>query len=629
MRGQLLREMGVASGRSALTRRSGLLLSKFRLKAGALSVATIVGLVGCGGSSGGTTTALASDQTLHFPIFGDFGTFDPAVTDAEIDSEIGQNIFNGPFKYDNDLNVQPDLATEVPTKSNGGISSDDLTYTIKLRKDVTFSNGDKFTSADVLYSWNRAAAFQGSYASSLGAVDGFNDVAKAVKSLKPKKADAKKDPSLNQTFAKTIQTLLEAKDPKVTMKGLTAPDDYTVKVKLTDPAGWFLAAIALQDSVGMVVNKNAVAKSPRDWWQDPATQVGTGAYKMTAYTPKQSIEFASVDNWWGSPKPTVKKVKIDIRDAGPASQTAAIQQWEQGKYDIVGYGGWSSLPTSEVLRIQKDDKEKGLLTLQPKVRTTYVSFTVNSKHPAAGPFSDTNPKAKALREAFALSVDKTALAKTVCSNITCAPATGGVITKGLKGYLGDGADPLGKFDPTKAKASLKEGDPDGKLTAKLKYSYNTGGLNDDVATFLQGQWQTNLGIKVDLDPQQDTSAFIKDRQAGKFLMARDGWQADYDHPQDWYDNLWGAQAEDAAANTSGYAADPNHPYNKTLAEADAKPLDVAMPLYKKLGKMLSDDVVYIPLYYATGAFLIQPWAKGAGTNNFADHLWNSIQMLQH
>ena len=45
--------------------------------------------------------------------------------------------------------------------------------------------------------------------------------------------------------------------------------------------------------------------------------------------------------------------------------------------------------------------------------------------------------------------------------------------------------------------------------------------------------------------------------------------------------------------------------------------------------MLIDDVVYIPLYYSVGAFLIHSYVQGAGTNNFVDYPWNGIQILQH
>src|SRR3982074_2725144 len=94
-------------------------------------------LVACGGgSSSGQSSALASDQTLKFPVFDDPHTLDPAVADAETDQELAQNIFDGLVKFDQNLNVVPNLAAGMPT-----MSSDGLTYTFKLRHDITFSNG--------------------------------------------------------------------------------------------------------------------------------------------------------------------------------------------------------------------------------------------------------------------------------------------------------------------------------------------------------------------------------------------------------------------------------------------------------------------------------------------------------
>ena len=141
----------------ATTRRRELRLSAFKLRAVSLASMAGILLVACGSSSGQSQN-LASDQTMKFPYFGEFGTLDPGELSAEVDSEIAQNIFNGLTRFDNNLAIQPDIATDVPTTSNGGISADGLTYTFHLRKDVTFSNGDKVTSKDVLYSWNRSAA---------------------------------------------------------------------------------------------------------------------------------------------------------------------------------------------------------------------------------------------------------------------------------------------------------------------------------------------------------------------------------------------------------------------------------------------------------------------------------------
>jgi oligopeptide transport system substrate-binding protein len=584
----------------------------------ALSVGAVAGLaLAACGSSSGPSSNLAADQTLKFPILGDFGTLDPGQADAETDTEISQNIFNGVVKFDNNLNVVPDIATSLPT-----VSSDGLTYTFTLRKDVKFSNGDPVQAKDVIYSWNRGAWMQGGYATNVAAIDGYNDVATAS-------ADK------NAPSGAKLEQLLESNDKSVSMKGLTAPDGmtgYTVQAKLSSPAGWFLSAIALEGTTGMIVDMKAVATDPQGntanstWWTKPETTIGTGAFKMTGYTPKQSVDFASVDNWWGSPKPTLKKVHIDIL----GNANSAITAYEQGSYDIYGYGGYSNAPVDAILRIQGTANEKSQLLIHPKVRTTWIQFNLvhDASRAAAGPFLlSGGDKAKDLRLAFALAVDKAKLATVVCHDIICAPATGGLITKGLIGYAGDNTDPLAKFDAAQAKTLLQQGDPDGSKTKGLSYTYDPNNpLNGQVAQFLQDQWQTNLGIHVDLTPV-DHSAFIKGYLSGKYVLARNGWQADYNHPQDWVDNLWGKIAGCPDANCgSGYDTPA---YDSAVAAADAKPLDQAVPDYQAIMKTLEDNATYIPLYYSQGAFLFKPYLQGAGTNNFFDYYWDQIQILSH
>jgi oligopeptide transport system substrate-binding protein len=588
----------------------------------------VLGLLSAAACGSTTTTntggALASNQTLHFAVFNDFDTLDPGVSDLEVDSEIAQNVFDGPFRYDNNLKIIPDIATVVPTSANGGISADGLTYTIHLKNNVTFSNGDKVTSKDFLYSWNRAAALNGPYAASIfGPVVGFGAVQKA--------ASAK--PTGGVSTSQNIETQLAASNPAFMMSGLTAPDPSTVVVKLANPAGFFLSALTLQATSGMVVDENVVKGDPVNWWSKPSEFIGTGAYKMTEYVPHQDMKFVLVPNWWGTPKPVLTHVNVDIKASDTATQSTAIAAWEQGKYDLLGYGGSSSLPIADILRIHQSSSETSQLKLIPKGRTTWVSFMVNASYnptTAAGdPFTGTSQAAIDLRKAFALSVDIKSLANIVCSNLVCIPATGGLITKGLIGYGGDGTDPLAKFNVNQAKQLLQQAEQaDPSLTAKvqhLTYTYNQGGLNDSTAQFLQGQWQTNLGIHVNIQGQTQPP-FIGNRLKGDYMMSRDGWQFDYNHPQDWYDNLWGAAVLSANASTSGYDSPT---YDSTLAQADKLPLDQALTLYNQLATELQTQAVYVPLYYSVGTFLIHPYVQGAGSTTQADYYWNGISIQSH
>jgi oligopeptide transport system substrate-binding protein len=229
--------------------------------------------------------------------------------------------------------------------------------------------------------------------------------------------------------------------------------------------------------------------------------------------------------------------------------------------------------------------------------------------------------------AFALAVDRASLVKEVCQNVTCTVASGGLIPKGLVGYLGDGSDPLAAFDPSKARSLLQSADPTGAKTRNLVYTYDPESpLNGPVANFLQAQWQANLGVSVQLQTAPH-SRFVAERLAGKYVLSRDGWAADYNHPQDWFDNLWGQAAgcPDSSC-TSGYVS---RAYDQLLAKADAEPLSTAIPDYKTLNRQLIDDVAYIPLYYPVGAFLFKPYVLGAGSNNMFDYWWDQIQLVSH
>jgi len=124
----------------------------------------------------------------------DVGNLDPATMSAAVDIDIFRNTFSGLYKFDNDLNEVADIADGQPT-----VSADGLTYTFKIKNNVKFSNGDPVTVDDFLFSWNRAAAMQGDYASVFAPVVGYDDVAggKATEMSGLKKID-------NSSFSATL-----------------------------------------------------------------------------------------------------------------------------------------------------------------------------------------------------------------------------------------------------------------------------------------------------------------------------------------------------------------------------------------------------------------------------------------
>ncbi len=111
------------------------------------------------------------------------------------------------------------------------------------------------------------------------------------------------------------------------------------------------------------------------------------------------------------------------------------------------------------------------------------------------------------------------------------------------------------------------------------------------------------------------------------MLARNGWQADYNNPQDWTDGLWGKALGCPDANCgSGF---DTAQWDSLDTQANSLPLAQGTPIYQQMMKILETDATYIPLYYSVGAFLIKPYVKGAGTNDFFDYWWNQIQIQSH
>ena len=77
--------------------------------------------------------------------------FNPHLLHIEVDEGIHFSIFDPLFGVDPDGKFFPQLAAEVPTVENGGISADGLTWKVKLRDGVKWHDGKPFTADDVKF----------------------------------------------------------------------------------------------------------------------------------------------------------------------------------------------------------------------------------------------------------------------------------------------------------------------------------------------------------------------------------------------------------------------------------------------------------------------------------------------
>lgn len=112
-------------------------------------------------AGGGLASSAAADAPRHnastrphllrIGDIGDFGTLNPMLA-AEIPvSRMSSLTMAWLVRYDQRDKPVPELATEVPSKANRGISADGRTITFHLRRGVKWSDGAPFDADDVLF----------------------------------------------------------------------------------------------------------------------------------------------------------------------------------------------------------------------------------------------------------------------------------------------------------------------------------------------------------------------------------------------------------------------------------------------------------------------------------------------
>jgi len=70
----------------------------------------------------------------------------PLLANTEPDLSLVNLVFSGLYKYNADGQLAPDLADGMPT-----VSDDQKTYTVNLKRNVTWQDGKTFTADDVIF----------------------------------------------------------------------------------------------------------------------------------------------------------------------------------------------------------------------------------------------------------------------------------------------------------------------------------------------------------------------------------------------------------------------------------------------------------------------------------------------
>ena len=272
----------------------------------------------------------------------------------------GSRIFYEPLAvWDNEGNLIPILAAEIPSRDNSGLSADGKSVTWKLKKGVNWHDGKPFTADDCVFTWEYA-----------------------------------RDPA---TAAITAGVYKDVKVDKI--------DSHTVKVTFAKPTPFWASAFVAAE--GMIIPKHLFAAySGAKSREAPANlkPVGTGPYKFVEFKPGDVVRGEINMNYHMPNRPYFDS--IEMKGGGDAT-SAARAVLQTGEYDYA----WNLQVEDEVMKrmeaggkgkvhvIESGDIE--FIQLNPTDPFTEVDGergSIKSKH-----FAFSEP---AVREAMSLLADR-------------------------------------------------------------------------------------------------------------------------------------------------------------------------------------------------------------------------------
>ena len=232
----------------------------------ALLLVSALALVACGKADTSNTLIVANGAETV--------TFDIQATNDQATTRVSVQIYETLVRQTSDLELVPGLAT-----SWAPVDGEENTYLFTLRDDVTFHNGEKFTSKDVEYTMRRAAA-----SSTISHIVGTLDVDK-----------------------------------------IEIVSEYQIKLGTKTPFGPFITHLA-HPATG-ILNEKAVVDGGADY--GTKSPVGTGPYKFDTWVSGEKLLLSRYEGYYGTAALTEKVEFRFIKESGQR-----VIGLENGEIDI-------------------------------------------------------------------------------------------------------------------------------------------------------------------------------------------------------------------------------------------------------------------------------------------------------
>ncbi|MGH1287882.1 ABC transporter substrate-binding protein [Bacillus toyonensis] len=476
-------------------------------------------------------------DTLVVGISKPGGVFLPYFQQNGWDGNVTSVIFASLVSTDKQGKPIPELAEKWD------VSSDQLTYTFHLRKDLKFSDGSPLTADDVAFTLTllHDKAYEGEIDISQYAVKGGK----------------------------------EYKEGKATsIEGIQVVDPQTIKItteKVNSQAIFVLGGTVLSKAYyGKDYKQNTSLDYLKELYGKP---IAAGPYKFEKYIPGQEVRFVANENYYAG-KPKIPNFIYKI-----TSGDTKLQLFQTGEVDYTGLG-----TGDEIL-----EQAKGLefANIQIETAASFSYIYMNNNKPYL--------KDKKVRQALIYGLDRKKYVDTALkgygtvANVPIHPTSWAYTEEGVNKY---------EYDKEKAKKLLDEAGwkvgSDGvreKDGQKLKLSYFGPSSAKDSDLLIPIAKENYKEIGVEFNPEfMDFNTMLSKVNKGDYDLASVSTPITSDPSETAGEYLSGVNEK-----SLGYKnAKVDELIKKGIETVD---IEKRKPIYKELYKELSDDPPVILLNY--------------------------------
>ncbi|MHA6481398.1 peptide ABC transporter substrate-binding protein [Paenibacillus sp. strain BS8-2] len=513
-----------------------------------------------GANNGGEETP-STPQEFRFTLASEPPSLDPALmTDAQ-SSIVAAGLYEGLTRLNTKGEPENAIAKELTASEDG------KTYTIKLRDDVKWSNGDPVTAHDFEYAWKR--------------------------SLNPETASE----YAYMLFYLENGEKFNAGEASADDVGVKATDDYTLEVKLYTPAPYFPSLLAHYTYLPV---HQATVEGNEAWAAEAKTIVSNGPFTLKEWAHADKLVLTKNPDYYNKDAVNFDTVTISLVE----DENTVYQLFETDKIDWIGAQA-GSVPTDMTKQLIEEKKAE-----VTSVASTYYYLFNTEK----APFSNVK-----VRKAFSMAIDRQSLIDNV-AQANQQPAYGLVPPSiaGVQGKMFREVYPDNYFTENveEAKKLLAEGLAEEGMTAlpEVTLLYNTSEGHKKLAEAVVDMWRKSLGVEVKL-ANQEWGTFLETRKAGQFDIARSGWGADINHPINFtYDLI-----HPKSGNNDGRYNNPKVQElldGSLVAESPEKTVEMLAEAEKIA---IQDDMAVLPAYYYTTVTMVKPGIENV-VSDYAGHI---------